>query len=108
LIWESIILVLLGVYSEAAKKSMLSPHRSGNTLILVAKKVSKNHQVQRQYFGTLTLVNTTFSATSYARQSFSGAMSNNGELSIITHTADVENMAHLWSHLLASCTNAFL
>jgi hypothetical protein len=62
--WEMTILVFLGICSEVTKKSMLSPHRSGNSLILLSYKVSENHCVQRQYLGTLILVNTTFSTMS--------------------------------------------
>jgi hypothetical protein len=60
-----------------------------------------NHSVQKNYFGTLNLVNTTFSVTSWVKCNFSGATSYAWGSRIIASTTNMENMVILWLCLLA-------
>jgi hypothetical protein len=53
----------------------------------------------------MILVNNTSSMMSYKQHDLSEATSSTCGLRTITHTTNMENVAHLWGHLLARHTN---
>jgi hypothetical protein len=54
---------------------------------------------------SMILLNNTTSIMSYKQHNFLDTTSNTCGLRTITHTTNVENVAHLWWHILARHTN---